>query len=231
MTKKVRENFLILLFSNIITMVLVLLFNIVWKEANGAYSMGNDVFSLLNVPCYLLCAIFVNLFLCLIKDNGGSGIVVNNNIQPMQICNNRVESEGAEAIREKYDHEQKQRRNETISGIINYTYKVLSPYMKDEDLELLSQNIRMFEVPDAEIRPVQTNGNLSTLDLRHYGWNVGERLGWSGRDRALFIKVCFPNELKDLEVDSIRRTLRTRGKCQIEIDEPDENSYKFHYDK
>lgn len=77
MTKKVRENFYILLFSNVITLMLVLLFDNFWKEAN---SMGNEIFSLLNIPYYLLFAIIVSLFLCLLKDNAPSDIIVNNNI-------------------------------------------------------------------------------------------------------------------------------------------------------
>ena len=74
MTKKVRENFYILLFSNVITLMLVLLFDNFWKEAN---SMGNEIFSLLNIPYYLLFAIIVSLFLCLLKDNAPSDIIVN----------------------------------------------------------------------------------------------------------------------------------------------------------
>lgn len=227
MTKKVRENFYILLFSNVITLMLVLLFDNFWKEAN---SMGNEIFSLLNIPYYLLFAIIVSLFLCLLKDNAPSDIIVNNNIQPMQICNNLVDAGDADAIREKYNQEIKQKKLDIVSAVVRYTYKVFSPYVKDEDLDILCQNIKVFEIPDAELVPIRTNDKLTTLDLRHYIWNVGERLGWSGRDRALFIKVCFPNELKDLEVDSIRRTLRTRGKCTIKIDVPDEDKYEFHND-
>ena len=37
-------------------------------------------------------------------------------------------------------------------------------------------------------------------------------------------------ELWGDEVDSIRRTLRTRGKCTIKIDVPDEDKYDFHND-
>lgn len=76
MTKKVRENFYILLISNVITLTLVLLFNIFWKEAN---SLSNEIFSLLNVPYYLLFAIIVSLFLCLLRDNAPSDIIVNLN--------------------------------------------------------------------------------------------------------------------------------------------------------
>ena len=47
--------------------------------------------------------------------------------------------------------------------------------------------------------------------------------------RATFIKLCFPKELNDVEIESIRRSLRQKGKCKIEIDIPDKDSYEFHY--
>ena len=115
MTKKVRENFYILLFSNVITLMLVLLFDNFWKEAN---SMGNEIFSLLNIPYYLLFAIIVSLFLCLLKDNAPSDIIVNNNIQPMQICNNLVDAGEADAIREKYNQEIMQKKLDIVSAVV-----------------------------------------------------------------------------------------------------------------
>ena len=106
-----------------------------------------------------------------------------------------------------------------------------TPYMTDEYLEILCQNIKLYDIPESCIVPVKTNGTLNTLDIRHYSWNIGERLGWSGQKRATFIKLCFPTELQDVEVESMRRTLRQKGKCVIEIDVPDYNDYQFHHQK
>lgn len=103
--------------------------------------------------------------------------------------------------------------------------------MTDEYLEMLCQNIKLYDIPESCIVPVKTNGTLNTLDIRHYSWNIGERLGWSGQKRATFIKLCFPTELQDVEVESMRRTLRQKGKCVIEIDVPDYNDYQFHHQK
>ena len=56
-----------------------------------------------------------------------------------------------------------------------------------------------------------------------------ERCGWKGEQRARFIKLSFPSELKDVEVETIRRNLRQKGTCKIEIDVPENGSFAFHY--
>ena len=130
-----------------------------------------------------------------------------------------------EIYKNKPDHLEVNR----YEAIKEYTYTVFSPYMTDDCLETLCQNIKLYEIPESCINSVLTNGQLNTLDIRHYAWNIGERLGWSGQTRATFIKLCFPKELNDVEIESIRRTLRQKGKCKIEIDIPDKDSYEFHY--
>ena len=117
---------------------------------------------------------------------------------------------------------------ERLNKVTDYTYNIMSPFLTDDSLDLLSQNIKLFEVPGSSLTAIETNGSLSTLDIKHYGWNIGERLGWSGQQRATFIKLCFPNELSELEIESIRRTFRQKGKCIIDIDVPDKDCFDFH---
>ena len=66
------------------------------------------------------------------------------------------------------------------------------------------------------------------LDLRHLAWNIGKRLDWNGNQCATFIKICFHLEMKDLEIETIRRNLRQKGSCIIERDVPENDSYEFH---
>ena len=102
--------------------------------------------------------------------------------------------------------------------------------MKDAALTLLYNNVYLwYHSKKASLVPVCTDGTLSTLDLRHLVWNIGERCGWKGEQRARFIKLSFPSELKDVEVETIRRNLRQKGTCKIEIDVPENGSFAFHY--
>ena len=148
-----------------------------------------------------------------------------------------------EAVAEKVIHEafnyqeilktkEKEREEiiqETKKAIRDYLRISLCPYIQENEMGKLIQNIDKWDNTKGYILlPVITDGRLSTLDLRHMIWNVGKRLGWNGNKCATFIKVCFPIELKDLEIETIRRNLRQRGNCIIDIDIPECGDYKFH---
>ena len=126
-----------------------------------------------------------------------------------------------ETIRKQHQTEKEDMDKAMLSAIQQYIEITLSPYMKDAALTLLYNNVYLwYHSKKATLVPVCTDGTLSTLDLRHLVWNIGERCGWKGEHRARFIKQSFPSELKDVEVETIRRNLRQKGTCKIKIDVP-----------
>ncbi|MDD7596117.1 MAG: hypothetical protein ACI3YX_00095 [Prevotella sp.] len=134
-----------------------------------------------------------------------------------------------EHIRDRHLQEQIALRQQILNSIHDYLFHILPPYMKDEDIESLFHNVNLWQYSqETPLSPTMTNGKLSTLDLRHLAWNVGERLKWAGEKRALFIKQSFPNEFRDSDISSIRRNLRQQGDCIIKIDVPDKHDYQFH---
>ena len=135
-----------------------------------------------------------------------------------------------ETIRKQHQTEKEDMDKAMLSAIRQYIEITLSPYMKDAALTLLYNNVYLwYHSKKASLVPVCTDGTLSTLDLRHLVWNIGERCGWKGEQRARFIKLSFPSELKDVEVETIRRNLRQKGTCKIKIDVPENGSFAFHY--
>ena len=135
-----------------------------------------------------------------------------------------------ETIRKQHQTEKEDMDKAMLSAIRQYIEITLSPYMKDAALTLLYNNVYLwYHSKEGTLTPVCTDGNLSTLDLRHLVWNIGERCGWKGDQRARFIKQSFPSELKDVEVETIRRNLRQKGTCKIKIDVPENGSFAFHY--
>ena len=232
MIKKLKENFLILLISNMLTIIMVVVAPRIYGAIANLMMTVSDSdsgFSLPMIFYYISFAIIVCTFLCLRKPQAVRDIVINNSISSNEPSISDVEK--AEEMRERYRNRQYSLESSKYDAVKDYTYSVLSPYMTDEYLEMLCQNIKLYDIPESCIVPVKTNGTLNTLDIRHYSWNIGERLGWSGQKRATFIKLCFPTELQDVEVESMRRTLRQKGKCVIEIDVPDYNDYQFHHQK
>lgn len=133
-----------------------------------------------------------------------------------------------------YEQEQEQRRKDTIAAILDYARYTMSPYVYDnEELENLCEEVRHWseEYTYSPI-PIRLKQRLTTLDLRHFVWNIGERLGtkngYNGYARAGFIKAMFPDVMKDIEQDSIRNFKFQPSKGSIVIDEPDEDDFRFH---
>jgi len=117
---------------------------------------------------------------------------------------------------------------EIYRTIVNYSANCLFPYIPFSEFETLINNIRQFHNDGSIQGPILDNKELLQIDLRHYAWNIGERLGWTGRQRAEFIKLCFPREMGSSEVETIRRNLKTTRQCLIPLDKPDPGSFLFH---
>ncbi len=126
--------------------------------------------------------------------------------------------------------DQKQRIKEaTEIAVAHYVQHILCSYVREEDIQLLIENIKNWtDVKGFQPSPIATDGRLSTLDIRHISWNIGKRMGWNGNQCAVFAKLCFPIEMKELEVETIRRNLRQKRSCIIELDIPEKGSFTFH---
>ena len=139
------------------------------------------------------------------------------------------EKDRNETIRELHQQQIIKRRQQVMECVIDYVELTMAPYMKSDELHTLCDNIKNWDVSkEFALSPTITNGQLSTLDLRHLAWNIGERFKWNGEERATFIKRTFPYEFRDLEIKSIRRNLRQQGTCTIPLDIPEKGNYKFH---
>lgn len=136
----------------------------------------------------------------------------------------------------EYQREQEQRRQNTIDAIMGYVTHTMSPYIYDNDeLEKLLDAIRKWADDWQHIPvPIRLKSTLTTLDLRHFVWNIAERLGskkdYSGRVRADFIKRMFPDVMRDIEQDSVRNFKFQPDTGNIVIDEPDKGDYHFHFE-
>ena len=136
----------------------------------------------------------------------------------------------------EYQREQEHRRQNTIDAIMEYVVHTMSPYIYDnEELDKLCDAIRKWADDWRHIPvPIRLKYTLTTLDLRHFVWNIAERLGskkdYTGRVRADFIKRMFPDVMRDIEQDSIRNFKFQPDTGSIVIDEPDKGDYHFHFE-
>ena len=138
---------------------------------------------------------------------------------------------------EEYKLKQEQHRQEVIAAIIEYTKITKSPYVNDDkELEKLCGEIRKWaDNPKYTPVAIRLKRKLTTLDLRHFIWNIGERIGdkkdYTGNVRALFVQSLFPKEMGDMGLDSIRNFTFEPNKGNIKLDPPDTDDYAFHYNK
>lgn len=135
------------------------------------------------------------------------------------------EVRAAEIEREKAE------RQADIKRVIHeYTTFVMTEFLSKEDLEILHENIEYFVHGQSDLyKPIRSkvDNSLRSIDLMHFVWNIGERLGISLIDRATFIHTIFPHELKDASIKYLAKNLRTCGVCKIALDIPKTGDYHF----
>ena len=158
-------------------------------------------------------------------------------IQTSDMTETNMDQPDMYALRcKEFQREQEQRRKDTIAAIMEYVTHTMSPFVYDNgELEKLREDITKWADNWQHIPvPIRLKSTLTTLDLRHFVWNIAERLGckkdYTGEVRAIFIKRMFPNVMKDIELDSIRNFKFQPDTGSIVIDEPDKGDYHFHYE-
>ena len=89
----------------------------------------------------------------------------------------------------------KAERQADIKRVIHeYTTFVMTEFLSKEDLEILHENIEYFAHGQSNLyKPIRSkvDNSLRSIDLMHFVWNIGERLGISLIDRATFIIIAF----------------------------------------
>lgn len=114
-----------------------------------------------------------------------------------------------------------QAEQEKLTTVLTYTRESFAPYMKEEDLNILCEYIYLFHA-DKDIpknaRTVKVDSAIRTIDLMHFGWNIGYQFSKSGIQIATFIKRVFAEALKESEISTLKSKLRLDGKCTIKID-------------
>ena len=113
-----------------------------------------------------------------------------------------------------------------LEKILNYTKQTMVAYMNEEDLNRLCAYIVEYSSGDTlqKISPVKVDSQLKSIDIMHFGWNIGKAFGIKRIHTATFIKNVFAHTLCDLEISTIERKMsNTESKCRIKL-------YKKLYD-
>lgn len=107
-----------------------------------------------------------------------------------------------------------------LEKVLNYTKQTMVAYMSEEDLNRLCAYITEYSTGDTlqKISPVKVDSQLKSIDIMHFGWNIGKAFGRKRIHTATFIKNVFAQVLCDLEISTIERKMsHTESKNFIKL--------------
>ena len=128
------------------------------------------------------------------------------------------------SYQEHYDAVAEKKRieaEETLQRVLDYTMQTMVIYMSEEELNRLCGYITEYSLNDIprEVSPVSVDSALKSIDLMHFGWNIGKAFGRRRIHTATFIKRVFAHALRDIEVSTIERKMsHTESECRIKLD-------------
>ena len=108
-----------------------------------------------------------------------------------------------------------------LERVLDYTKQTMVAYMGEAELDRLCGYITEYSLGDTpcEVSPVSVDSALKSIDLMHFGWNIGKAFGKKRIHTATFIKRVFAHTLRDLEVSTIERKMsHTESECRIKLD-------------
>ena len=126
-----------------------------------------------------------------------------------------------EVLRANAIAEQERASQAKLERVFDYTKQTLVAYMSEEELNRLCGYITEYSLGDTpcEVSPVKVDSTLKSIDLMHFGWNIGKAFGKKRIHTATFIKRVFAHALRDLEVSTIERKMsHTESECRIKLD-------------
>ena len=96
-----------------------------------------------------------------------------------------------------------------LEKVISYTKQTMVAYMSEEDLNRLCAYIVEYSSGDTlkKISPVKVDSQLKSIDIMHFGWNIGKAFSKKRIHTATFIKNVFAHTLRDLEISTIERKM------------------------
>ena len=107
-----------------------------------------------------------------------------------------------------------------LEKVISYTKQTMVAYMSEEDLNRLCTYVAEYSTGNTlqKISPVKVDSQLKSIDIMHFGWNIGKAFGRKRVHTATFIKNVFAYTLRDLEISTIERKMsHTESECEIKL--------------
>lgn len=99
-----------------------------------------------------------------------------------------------------------------LEKVLSYTKQTMVPYMSEEDLNRLCTYVAEYSTGDTlqKISPVKVDSQLKSIDIMHFGWNIGKAFG-----KSVFIPL--PSSRMSLPIlSAIWRLQLLNVRCHIQ---------------
>ncbi len=192
----------------------------------------------------LLWAIFLSMVNCpyqliTVKSKGKTGNVVAEKetvgqdattpqVEPVQYTH----EDYAKCVEAKEKEVQEERARRT-KAILDYCYRTMSRFLYEEDVNALIGEIGKWS-EDCNYVPKAINRfkvSVENIPLRHFVWNIAERLdkrNYTMAMRIAFVKALFPKPFVNLDYSTLKNLKAPCSNDVIPIDEPSNGKYGFH---
>lgn len=133
-------------------------------------------------------------------------------------------------VQEKEAQEEKEKRTRAV---LDYVHRTMSRFLYEEDLNKVIEAVNEWS-NDTNYTPTAINRFKETVEnipLRHFVWNIVERLGkrnYTMAMRIAFVKALFPKPFEGLDYSTLKNLKAPCSNDVIPIDEPDNGGYDFH---
>ena len=117
--------------------------------------------------------------------------------------------------------EKERASQEKLDKVLAYTKQNLVLYLSETDLNRLCGYITEYYLSDTmpKVEQIKVDAQLKTIDIMHFGWNIGKAFGKPRLQTATFIKRVFAHTLRDSEISTIERKMsHTESVCKIKLD-------------
>lgn len=116
--------------------------------------------------------------------------------------------------------EKERASQEKLDKVLAYTKQNLVLYLSETDLNRLCGYVTEYYLSDTmpKVEQIKVDAQLKTIDIMHFGWNIGKAFGKPRLQTATFIKRVFAHTLRDSEISTIERKMsHTESECKIKL--------------
>lgn len=134
---------------------------------------------------------------------------------------------------ECHQKEVQDEKDKRLRVVLEYTHLTMSRFLYEEELNILLDEIRKWS-EDINYSPTPIKHfkeNVENIPLRHFIWNIAERLGRRDYNMAIridFIRTLFPKPFEGLDYSTLKNLKAPCANDIIPIDEPTHGEPYFH---